>query len=140
MRKTLALLALLATAWSHVAALECALQATPASRLAAVEHGSHEAPALGAAHHGHLTGGAHGGESHPGEDDAPGTHADGRAAEHGGDACTLVMACGVAMVGGADAPSDTPDPSPSTAAPLTQLAAPEAISLAAEPPPPRRNA
>jgi hypothetical protein len=122
MRRTLALLALLATAWPHVAALECALAQPLAHEAQAVGHehsaSAHDVPA---------TTEAHGATTHQGS-------------AAGGLDCELVMACGLAMIR-ADAVASGPQlPSPLAAVRSTTLDAPLAAVLVADPPPPRRIA
>jgi hypothetical protein len=139
MRRTFALLAVLATSWPHIAALECIL-AQPVTHAA---QGSAPASAQGGHEHGH---GAH---SHAGP--APGSLGEAAATEahHAGShqgsgaegvECDLVMACGLVMIR-ADAIAPGPQlPSPFTAERSTTLEAPLGTVLVADPPPPRRSA
>ncbi|MEX2048433.1 MAG: hypothetical protein WEB90_02530 [Gemmatimonadota bacterium] len=139
MRRTFALLAILATSWPHIAALECVL-AQPAAPAA---QGSAPTSEQGGQEHGH---GAHGhaGPALGSLGEAPATAAH-HAGSHqgsgaGGAECDLVMACGLVMIR-ADAVASGPElPSPLTAARSTTLEAPLGAVLVADPPPPRRIA
>jgi hypothetical protein len=129
MRRTLALLALLATSWPHVVALECALGSAAPAAAEEGRHGAHGA-------HGHAD--AHAGMKHGHTEDSR-TPSDGTTAPGGGD-CALVMACGLVMIradGEAMATERASRPeigrSPSVDAPSTTVPV-------ADPPPPRRNA
>jgi hypothetical protein len=145
MRRTLALLALLATSWPHVAALECALGATelPAPAEAARDRGSarggHGHDPHGHSTHGH---GAHGREARGGPPDGTALHAGPEAdgAPTGGPQCALVMACGLVMIQADPSTADLGQPSPCAAGRGAAIDAPQAAVLVADPPPPRRIA
>ena len=145
MRRTLAVLALLATSWPHVVVLECALvSAAPRAAAAAAAPGPP----------------THSG-THPGTHHGPPPHAGGLAAIHhgvghehvpvpaagtdaeappGGLACGMVMACGLVMIRAeGEASGAVASLAPQRMVPRT-LAVPSAADLAADPPPPRDNA
>lgn len=125
MRRTFALLALLATSWPHAVALECALaSAAPAAPAEAGHHGGHA--------------GEHAGMSHG---HSPESHAAG--SEHvpvGGGDCALVMACGLVMIQTEGERASTERASAPEPHVFTPLDTPTAAVLVADPPPPRRNA
>ena len=135
MRRTLALLALLATSWPHVAVLECALGSTGASAAAPGHHGAaaHAEPGS-TAHHG----AAHHGAGHEGRLD---DHASsGGSAPAGGLQCAMVMACGLVMIqsGSGTAVAETRSGPEEAFEPSVDP--PAAAVLSADPPPPRRYA
>jgi hypothetical protein len=130
MRRTLAVLALLATTWPHAVVLECALGSTPSSERTG-QHPAAHAGAEGSAHHG----AAHHGAGHEHRSDGS-----AGSAPAGGSQCAMLMACvtamirsvsGTAVMEAGSAPQDGFPPS---------LDAPAAADLAADPPPPRRSA
>jgi hypothetical protein len=145
MRRTFALLALLATSWPHVASVECALAGSGAAEPAGGEaaESAHFGPVHGAHAHGAH---AHASAGHPGagvasegvrlagEDDAR------HGPTHQDRDCALAMACGLVMMR-----ADVPDPDtyrldPPTAGPTATIDAPQGTVLVADPPPPRRSA
>ena len=120
------------TSWPHAVVLECALGlGTGAPTAEAAEHTAH-----GGASHGHHGGGHghHGGEP-AGQQAEPGPDA-----PVGGQQCAMVMACGLVMMraGGAAAAEAAPEKDARVAA--RPMAAPIAVDLGAETPPPRLNA
>ena len=132
MRRTLALLALLATAWPHAVVLECALGVgTAESTSEAAEHGAH-APTS----HGHHAGG-HG---HHGGDPTPGQAEPGSDVPLGGPQCTMVMACGLVMMRAADEAAEDVAPGTGAGVAAQPMSPPIAVDLSAETPPPRLNA
>ena len=134
MRRTLALLALLATSWPHVVVLECALGSRgPATAHEAGEHGHHGG---GDAHHG-------GGDAHHAGDNAG--HAGHRAEAPsdgplGGTQCAMVMACGLVMIRAGDDAAEEVAPRSAGDARVRTLSSPAAVDLVAETPPPRPSA
>ncbi len=124
MRRTFAVLALLATSWPQIVALECAL-ASPGP--------SSDAPSEHAHAHGEHAGMAHGLPTGPASaDEAPLPDA--------GRDCAQVMACGLLMIRAqaertAKVKAVAPEPRP-----IPEIDAPIAADLVADPPPPRRNA
>ncbi|HUF76687.1 MAG TPA: hypothetical protein VMM35_10430 [Longimicrobiales bacterium] len=135
MRRTFAVLALLTTSWPHAVALECTLGSTPPSAEQASHHGpAAPAGAEGSAHHGaahHGAGHQHGTGDHARSD--AGTAA-------GGLQCAMVMACGLVMMQSESGIAVADARSAPEAAFRPSLDAPAAAELAAEPPPPRRDA
>ncbi len=125
MRRPLALLALFVTTWSNAAVLRCSAM-TPVS----------EESQASATHH------AHAGHAAP----APSTYGDKDDAAANGEPrsphtqeCGLVMACGTAL-NGAGATPHQELPGPLGAILHAPAAAPTAVDLSQEPPPPRRLA
>ena len=126
MRRTFALLALLATSWPHAVALECAL-GSAASATAEVSH--HAA-------NGHPD--AHAGMTH-------GRTQDSRAASDGSDPpggrdCALLMACGLVMIQTEGEATSMERASGPDAGRFPAVETPSTADLVADPPPPRRNA
>jgi hypothetical protein len=116
MRRTIALIALLVTAWPHAAVLECALGA--------------EAPGGEPAHHAsHGADRAHGPWAH-GDADVP----------SGGSQCAMVMACGLAMIRTDGIERSRPETGDPEVVSQTFLTPPAATDLTSDPPPPRRHA
>lgn len=123
MRRTFALLALLATSWPHAVALECAL----ASAVSAT-------PEVSA--HGHPD--AHAGMTH-GPTQGSGAASDGSAPPDGRD-CAMVMACGLVMIQTEGEASSMERTSGPESGRFPSVDAPSTADLVADPPPPRRNA
>lgn len=141
MRRTLALLALLATSWPHAVVLECALASEPPAE----ETGAamHAGPSAGQdenrrAHHGgHHHGG---GDAHHGSDPAgPRTDASSDAPP-GGPQCAMVMACGLVMAQAGPGPAQEATSDTRAGPPARTPAAPLAVELSADTPPPRLSA
>lgn len=126
MRRTLALIALLATSWPHAVALECAVASASRSGAEAGHEAQHR--------HGH----GHAGTLHalpPGpstatDDDVP----------TGGRECAMVMACGLTML---RTEGDHASAVPASRPEAGHVAAPETPTgaiMVVDPPPPRRHA
>ena len=146
MRRTLAVLALLATSWPHVMVLECALGSVSHEdeHEAAVDAGTSrglDREGHGHEHHGHHP------THHPvGVDarhvgDGAGPRAEpSSSAPVGGQQCAMVMACGLVMMQSGAAAAEAVAPEPATDPSARALGAPAAFELTADTPPPRRNA
>jgi hypothetical protein len=126
MRRTFALLALVATSWPHVVVLECALGSTPLLEPAESSH--HAAPAHAAAHHG------------AGHDDSRTSAANDEGAPTHGPGCAMVMACGLVMIGSAGDTTSEPAASMQDAGRFPAVKPPSGADPVADPPPPRRHA
>ena len=123
MRRTFALLALLATSWPHAVALECALASAVSVTPEMSAHGQPD---------------AHAGMNH-GPTRGSGAASDGSAPPEGGD-CAMVMACGLVMIqadGGASSMGRASGPDTGR---FPSVDTPSTADLVADPPPPRRNA
>lgn len=132
LRSTTALLALLVTVWSNLAALPCSTP--PVAEGEAHEHGAH--------HGSQGTAEGQGGHHHHGN---PGTTAGGggedeSSAGHDGQECAVLMSCGAVhrarsteLVHAILAP-------PVAVGPFAPLVEPSAADRAQDPPPPRRHA
>jgi hypothetical protein len=142
MRRTFALLALLATSWPHAAALECALASTPSVPGEAsghVHHGpgdAHATPSRGH-EHGHEHGHARGHE--PAHDHGPLSAGDGGGPTGARD-CAKVMACGLVMIQSEREATARERVGGPDVGPFPAIDAPSTTVLTADPPPPRRNA
>jgi hypothetical protein len=128
LRKTGALLALLATAWSSSPVLPCGSPSsadTGAPTRAARAGGDHD-------HTGH--GAHHAGSGHRSEDRG----ADAK----GGDAqaCGVLMACGAGLRAAATVVMQAVVPAGLDDAPFASVEQPSAVDLTQDTPPPRRNA
>jgi len=142
MRRAVAILALLATAWPHAVVLECAL----GSAWSPADHGDQAEHA--AAQHGPPHGSGHG-AAHPGLHGAHHAAAAGAVADApdgddgapaGNASCAMVMACGLVMIqtaGGGSPGSDASSPDPGV---TRSASAPSTTDLASDTPPPRRHA
>lgn len=149
MRRTLALLALLATSWPHVVVLECALgSGGPAMGHEAGEHGAVSPagtqPRTAQHAHGRSPQGAH---RHHGGGDAhhAGDHTGHRAEPPsdgplGSPQCAMVMACGLVMIRAGDDVAEEVAPKATGDATVRTLSSPTAEEPSADPPPPRLNA
>jgi hypothetical protein len=127
MRRSLAILALLATSWPHVVVLECALgSASPAAAQQAGHEGRH-AHARG--HRGTANG--HG----------MGLRVESTAdVSEGAQQCAMVMACGLVMIQAESRAAAAMQASAPDAGPVGAVNAPSTADLEADPPPPRRHA
>jgi hypothetical protein len=126
MRRTFALLALLATSWPHAVALECALASAASATAEVSPHGAHGHP------------GAHAGMTH-GRTPHSRAASDG-SAPPGGPDCAMVMACGLVMIQTeGEATSMWRVSGPDTGR-FPSVDTPSTADLVADPPPPRRNA
>lgn len=132
MRRTLAVLALVATSWPHAVVLECALGSTSVpSGAVPAHHGAGHSDA----HHG--SPGHHG--SHLAAGGAAGAVGD-QGTPSGGAACAMAMACGLTMLKAAGDALASPGVGTPDAAPAASLLPPAPAELTGEAPPPRRNA
>ncbi|HSH74181.1 MAG TPA: hypothetical protein VLA09_00640 [Longimicrobiales bacterium] len=124
MPRTIALLALVAVFWPHVAALGCAPESAAASaaRPATSHHDAAAAPRSGHEH-------THG----------PGIWSDAEAPA-GTQQCAMVMACGLVMLQANPAAAAAARPAGLFAGGLVSVAALEAAILVGDPPPPRPSA
>ena len=140
MRRTFAVLALLATSWPHAVVLECALGSTSPSGDQTSQHGATAHPGAegagqyGAAHHGASHHGA-GHEHRTGDRTASDVGPPG-----GGLQCAMVMACGLVMMQSEAAAPLAESRSVRNTVFQPSLDAPSAADLATDPPPPRRHA
>ena len=145
MRRTLAVLALLATSWPHVMVLECALgsgdlsdgpEATADAGTFGADHEGH-----GHAHHGqHATHHLAGVDAQRAGDPAGPRAQPPSSAPIGGQQCAMVMACGLVMMRSGGAPAEALAPEPAAGPSARTLAIPSAVELAADTPPPRPSA
>ncbi|MBM4184148.1 MAG: hypothetical protein FJ207_07945 [Gemmatimonadetes bacterium] len=126
MRRPLALLALAVLTWSNATVLRCAAstQDDLGSEAAAAQH----------AHHGPGQPPAR-----PTSEDASDHHHEGPTSHPAGQDCGVLMACGTALSSPTAAPSPTLPETFDTMRALP-LAAPSAVDLSLDPPPPRRLA
>jgi hypothetical protein len=136
MRRTLAVLALLATSWPHVVVLECALGSPAPDAGAEARQGG--MAALAGGHHGHQGRRSRQGAGHEqGPAPSAGSHAD---AAPGGLPCAMVMACGLLMIQAEREASAGVAPTAPRRMTRHVLETPSAVDLVADPPPPRRRA
>jgi hypothetical protein len=130
MRRTIALVALLATSWPHAVALECVL-GSAAPETADVSTHRAEGHAHG---HGH----AHGGMTY-GPTRGSGTVSE-RGAPPAASDCAQVMTCGLVMIRTEGEGTGTPRTSERDAGGFPIVGTPTTTVPVADPPPPRRNA
>jgi hypothetical protein len=126
MRRTFALLALLATSWPHAVALECALASAASATAEVSPHGAHGHPD------------AHAGMTHAHTQDS--RAASDESAPPGGRDCAMVMPCGLVMILTEGDATSTELSSAPDAGQFPSVDTPSTTILVADPPPPRRNA